>query len=596
MRGRSDLFTKDGRHFTSVQQARSAPDIPKLIMAFDKCTASERMKTDKLGWLIGLLLLLQSAGFGQSTAKYLVLLRDKANSPYSVSKPEQFLSARSIQRRQKQNIAIQERDLPVNPAYITQLQQAGAKIWFPSRWLNAVLVEAGDATIATIQTLPFVKGLEFGRSLDKTQSITEPRVKSVSKFGSARLAADTLRYGNSANQITQIGVDKMHQQGYHGEGMLIGVLDAGFLRANTVSFLKPLFDEKRVLATYDFVAKETNVYDDDEHGLEALSAIAATVDQQLYGTAYKASFVLLRTEDSPTEKQVEEANWLFGAEYADSAGVDVISSSLGYFEFDNASTSYTYPNMDGKTALCTRAAQIATEMGIVVVIAAGNEGDSPWHYIDAPADAASVLAIGAVTQTGQRASFSSFGPSADGRFKPDLAARGQGVVLGRAAGSVGLDNGTSFSTPLVAGLVAGFWQSQPTLTAAQVTDLMRRSGSQASAPDNSLGYGIPNFARASALANPTTPLAVDPGAIPLLVFSNPFSDQKPLSVQLGGLTVSTPVTASLADQNGRVLWQYRFSTPTQTTFVLPNLGLSAGEYMMTIVAGDKKRTLKVVKQ
>lgn len=569
-------------------------------MAFDKCTTPERVTTNKWNWLLALLLLVQSNGFGQTTAKYLVLLRDKANSPYSVSKPEQFLSARSIQRRQKQNIAVLERDLPVNPAYITQLQQAGGKIWFPSRWLNAVLVEASDATIATIQTLPFVKGLEFGRSLDKNQSITEPRVKSVSKFGSARLAADTLNYGSSINQITQIGADKMHQKGYHGEGMLIGVLDAGFLNANTVSFLKPLFDEKRVLATYDFVAKETNVYEDDAHGLEALSAIAATADKQLYGTAYKASFVLLRTEDAPTEKQIEEANWLFGAEYADSAGVDVISSSLGYTTFeDTPSASYTYKNMDGKTALCTRAAQIATETGIVVVVAAGNDGDLPWHYIGAPADAASVLAIGAVTQTGQRASFSSFGPSADGRVKPDLAARGQGVVLGMPNSTTALDNGTSFSTPLVAGLVAGFWQSQPTLTAAQVTDLMRRSGSQASAPDNSLGYGIPNFERASALANPTAPaapLAVDPGAIPLLVFSNPFSDQKPLSIQLGGLNASTAVTASLTDLNGRVLWQNRFTASSQTTFVLPNLGLATGEYVMTIVAGDKKRTIKVVKQ
>ena len=554
------------------------------------------METNKLSWLLALLLFIQSNGFGQSTAKYLVLLRDKTNSPYSVSKPEQFLSARSIQRRQKQNIAVQERDLPVNPAYITQIQQAGGKVWFPSRWLNAVLVEASDATLATIQSLPFVKGLEFGRALDKTQSITEPRVKSVSKFGSARLAADTLNYGSSANQITQLGVDKMHQRGYHGEGMLIGVLDAGFRFADKVRFLKPLFDEKRVLATYDFVAKETGVYEDDDHGLEALSAIAATADKQLYGTAYKASFILLRTEDAPTEKQVEEANWLFGAEYADSAGVDVISSSLGYFDFDNASTNYTYQNMDGKTTLSTRAAQIATETGIVVVVAAGNEGNDTWHYIDAPADAASVLSIGAVTQTGQRASFSSFGPSADGRIKPDLAARGEGVMLGLATDIIGLGNGTSFATPLVAGLVAGFWQSQPTLTAAQVTDLMRQSGSQFNKPDNSLGYGIPNFERASALANPAAPLAVDPGVISLLVFSNPFSDQKPLSVQLNGLNANTAVTASLADLNGRVLWQNRFTALTQTTFVLPSLGLSTGEYVMTIVAGDRKRTLKVVKQ
>ncbi|WP_223860665.1 S8 family serine peptidase [Spirosoma validum] len=555
------------------------------------------MGKNKIGWLLIVFLCVQTTGFSQ-VGKYLVLLRDKANSPYSVSKPDQFLSTRSIQRRQKQNIAVLERDLPVNPSYVTQLQQAGAKIWYTSRWLNAVLIEASDATLSAVQKLSFVKGLEFNRALSKTQAVSEPRVNSVKTYSTQKtVAADPpLDYGVSVDQITQIGVDKMHQQGYHGENILIGVLDAGFLNADKVSFLKPLFDEKRILSTYDFVNKETSVYEDDSHGLEVLSAIAATTDKQLYGTAYKSSFILLRTEDAPTEKQIEEANWLFGAEYADSAGVDVINSSLGYFEFDDASTNYTYQNMDGKTALCTRAAQIATETGMIVVVAAGNEGSSAWRYIDAPADAASVLAIGAVTQTGQRASFSSFGPSADGRVKPDLAARGQGDVVGKPNGTIGLENGTSIASPLIAGLVAGFWQANPTLTAAQVTDVLRRSGSQFSSPNNELGYGIPNFDRASTIAKSLGPLAVDPGTIPLLLFPNPFNDTEPLSVQLEGLNATTPVDASLADLSGRLLWQKRYTASGLASFVLPNLGLSAGVYVMTFVAGDKKRTLKVVKQ
>ncbi|GAB4015941.1 S8 family serine peptidase [Spirosoma koreense] len=554
------------------------------------------MEKNKIGYILGLWLLVQSVGYGQGS-KYLVLLRDKANSPYSVGKPEQFLSTRSIQRRQKQSIAVQERDFPVNPAYVTQIRQAGATVWFTSRWLNAVLVEANDATIAAVQALPFVKGLEFGRALNAVRPIDQPRIKSVEATNSARRAADTpLDYGTSTNQITQIGVDKMHQQGYHGEGMLIGILDAGFQNANTVSFLKPVFDEKRVLATYDFVAKETSVYEDASHGMEVLSTIAATADKQLYGTAYKASFILLRTEDDPTEKQIEEANWLLGAEYADSAGVDVISSSLGYTEFDNTAASYTYQNLDGKTALCTRAAQIATETGIVVVVAVGNDGSKPWHYLSVPSDAASVLAIGAVTQTGIQASFSSFGPSADGRIKPDLAARGQGVVIGLATNTIGLGNGTSYATPLVAGLVAGFWQAYPKLTAAQVTEVMRRSGSQFATPNNELGYGIPNFERASTIAQTLAPLATDPASIPLLIFSNPFSDNAPLSIQLEGLSTGAPVDASLTDLTGRVLWQKRYTTPSQTSVAVPNLGLSAGVYVMTLVSGDRKRTLKVIKQ
>ncbi|GAB3014156.1 S8 family serine peptidase [Spirosoma pulveris] len=534
------------------------------------------------------LLLCQVTGFGQTTRKFLVLLRDKANSPYSLSRPEQFLSQRSILRRQKQNISILERDLPVNPAYVSQIQQAGAKIWFTSRWLNAVLVEATDATIAAVQRLPIVKGLEFGRSLANARPSADKQTSTAKTVGSFSATADTpLDYGNSQAQITQLGADKMHQQGYHGEGMLIGVLDAGFLNGNKVGFLKPLFDENRILATYDFVKKETSVYEDDSHGLSCLSAIAATADKQLYGTAYKASFVLIRTEDAATEKQIEEANWVLGAEYADSVGVDVISSSLGYTQFDEATTSYTYQNLDGKTALSTRGAQIATETGMVVVVAAGNEGSSAWRYLSAPSDAASVLAIGAVTQTGLRASFSSFGPSADGRVKPDLAARGQGTIVGSPGGQIVSGNGTSFATPLVAGLAAGFWQAHPQLTATQVVDALRRSGNQFGSPDDQLGYGIPNFERASVLAESYGQL---------LVFPNPFSDEQPLGVQWGEIAPNTPLDATLTNAAGRIIWQNRFTSAGLTAFTLPFLNLSAGMYVMTLVSGDKKRTVKLVKQ
>ncbi len=546
------------------------------------------MEKNKTGWFLLLLLLCQLNSFGQVTRKYLVLLRDKVNTPYSIGRPEQFLSQRSILRRQKQNIPLLERDLPVNPAYVAQLQQTGAKIWFSSRWLNAVLIETTDATIATVQKLPFVKGLEFGRSLANARIGADANGTSVNKLNLASPAEnEPLNYGNSQVQIAQLGADKMHQQGYHGEGMLIGVLDSGFLNGNRVGFLKPLFDESRVLATYDFVKKETSVYEDDSHGMSCLSAIAATANNQLYGTAYKASYILLRTEDVASERQIEEANWLFGAEFADSAGVDVISSSLGYTQFDDPSTSYTYQNMDGKTALSTRAAQIATETGIVVVVAAGNEGGNAWRYISAPSDAASVLAIGAVTQAGQRSGFSSIGPTADGRIKPDLAARGQGTVIGSPGGQIVSGNGTSFAAPLVAGLAAGFWQAHPRLTAAQVTEALRRSGSQYATPDDQLGYGIPNFERASVMADALGEL---------LIYPNPFSDSELLAVQWGEIDPNTPLDATLTNIAGRVVWQNRYTSAGLTAFTLPNLNLSAGMYFMTLVSGDKKRTVKLVKQ
>lgn len=558
-------------------------------MASDTYTAFIRSAVNKKAWLLGLLLLGQLPGFGQTTRQYLVLLRDKVGTPYSVSRPDQFLSPRSVLRRQKQAIPVLERDLPANPAYVTQLRQAGATVWFSSRWLNAVLVEATDAVIAGVQKLPIVKGLEFGRSLANARAAAPTRPASVGTGGPGGKLGDLqpLNYGTSQGQVTQLGVDKMHQQGYHGEGMLIGVLDAGFSKADKVGFLKPLFDQNRVLATYDFVNRETAVYEDDSHGLSCLSAIAATADGQLYGTAFRAQFVLLRTEDAGRENRVEEANWLFGAEYADSAGVDVLSSSLGYTQFDDASTSYTYANMDGKTALSTRAAQVAAETGMVVVVAAGNEGNDAWRYLSAPSDAQSVLAIGAVDQAGQRAVFSSLGPSADGRVKPDLAARGQGTVVGSPGGQILMGNGTSFATPLVAGLAAGFWQAHPRLTAAQVTEALRRSGSQFSNPDDQLGYGIPNFERASVLAESLGQL---------LVYPNPFSESEPLSVIWGEGQTNVPLDATLTDLTGRILWSRQYDAGGSVAFALPNLNLSAGMYVMTLVAGEKKRTVKLVKR
>lgn len=558
-------------------------------MAFDKFTAFVRSAPSKTAWLTGLLLLSQLSGFGQTTRKYLVLLRDKTGTPYSADRPDQFLSQRAVLRRQKQAIPVLERDLPVNPAYVTQLRQAGAKIWFTSRWLNAVLIDATDATLASVRQLPVVKGLEFGRSLanarlDATAPLTSAGMdKRAGKFGDVQ----PLSYGTSQEQVRQLGVDNMHQQGYRGESILIGVLDSGFLNANKVGFLKPLFDEGRVLATYDFVRKETAVYEDDSHGLSCLSAIAATADNRLYGTAFRANFVLLRTEDAGSESRVEEANWLFGAEYADSAGVDVISSSLGYTQFDDASTNYTYASMDGKTALSTRAAQIAAETGMVVVVAAGNEGGSAWRYISAPSDAAAVLAIGAVDQAGRRAGFSSVGPSADGRVKPDVVARGLGTVIGSPGGQIVTGNGTSFAAPLVAGLVAGFWQAHPRLTAAQVTNAFRQSGSQFANFDDQLGYGIPNFERASVLAESLSQL---------LVYPNPFTESEPLSVIWGEVATNVPLDATLTDLTGRILWRRQYSAGGLAAFALPNLNLSAGMYVMTLVAGDKKRTVKVVKR
>ena len=424
----------------------------------------------------------------QLPAKYLVTFKDKTNSPYSVTKPLEFLSQRSVNRRQKQNITVKTRDLPVNPTYISEIKKTGAKIWFTSRWMNAALVQTSDANLQTILKMPFVKGLEVNGTVDN------PNTRSARKESKFKvLDNQSYNYGLAKVQNEMIGVNVMHDLGFRGEGMMIGVLDAGFNNADKIPALKPLFDEGRIVGTYDFVKKEPSVYEDDEHGTEVLSCMGALLEGTMIGTGPKASYLLLRSEDAPSEYIIEEANWLFAAEYADSVGVDLINSSLGYTTFDDSRTDHTYAQLDGNTTIAARAADWAAGVGIVCVISAGNEGNGAWKYEGTPADADSVLAVGAVDANKSYARFSSLGIPTDLRIKPDVVAMGQGVAVIAPNGNVTTSSGTSFSSPILCGMVAGYWQANPTLTAMQVMANVRKSGSQADKPDKILGYGIPNL-------------------------------------------------------------------------------------------------------
>ncbi|WP_421825938.1 S8 family serine peptidase [Larkinella sp.] len=533
-----------------------------------------------------LLLILVTIGLSAQaqTRKYLILLKDKTNTPYSINRPEQFLSQRAIQRRSKQGISVQEKDLPVNPAYVSALQQTGARIWFSSRWANAVLVETTETNLATIRALAFVQGVEGNRSIGNArvgyvQLTSNPQKNKLEQ-------ADPSVYGISSEQLIQIGVDKMHAQGYHGEGMMVAILDAGFRNANQVPFLSPLFQQNRVVGTYDFVRKETSVYEDDSHGLNVLSIMAGYQANQLVGPAYQASYLLLRTEDAASETPVEEANWLFGAEYADSTGADVINSSLGYTTFDDPTQSHTYNDLNGQTTLVSRAARWAAEAGMLVVNSAGNEGNDTWRYIGAPADVPTVLAIGSVDRNGVKSPFSSFGPSADGRVKPDLVALGSGTVLGSPGGTVATGSGTSYSAPLVAALATGFWQANPRLTAQQVIACLRQSGSQFAQPNSELGYGIPNFERASAIA------ATD---YSLLIYPNPFTNADRLTVQWNEIPLNQTIDAMVTNSAGQVVWQQKYSSDRMATFSLQSLSLSPGLYFLTLSSESTKRTVKLMK-
>jgi serine protease AprX len=543
--------------------------------------------------------LLSLSSHAQSNPRYLILFKDKANSPYSVSRPTEFLSERAVARRSNQNIAITENDFPVNPTYVAAILQTGASVIYSSRWFNGSLVEASAAQLASIKNLAFYKGIEQNHAL---ANLTTPSagLSRIAQTADTKNTAADLDYGRMQQQLALIGVDKLHQKGFHGENMLIGVLDAGFNRADELTYFKSLFDEKRIIDTHDFISREANVYDDDSHGLNVLSTIAAYQPGTMIGAAFKASFALYRTENVFMESPYEEVTWLLGAERADSAGVDVLSSSLGYNtfddEFDSPEYNYTYQDMDGKTTIISRAARIATRKGILVVNSAGNEGNKVWRYISAPADVDSVASIGATTLNKTITAFSSVGPNAAGQLKPDMAAVGSGTVVGNSTGtgSATTSNGTSFSAPQIAGLAAILWQAYPGLSAQQIIAALKKSGSQADNPDNFLGFGVPDGAIAAEIIdNDFTVLSTEPDILNSIILS-PNPVQQDLTLTFPASLIGKKTIMSLILQNGSVVWEKEImltsSIPVQTTH------LNTGLYLIKINVMNRSKTLKFIKR
>ena len=513
----------------------------------------------------------------QLPAKYLITFKDKTNSPYSVSKPLEFLSQRSVNRRQKQNITVKTRDLPVNPSYVSEIKKTGAKIWFTSRWMNAALIQTSEANLQTVLKLPFVKNLEVNGTVDDPGSRSGRR---VSKFEA--LDNQVFNYGLAKTQNEMIGVNVMHDLGYKGEGMMIAVLDAGFNNVDKIPAFKPLFDEKRIVGTYDFVKKETSVYEDDGHGTSVLSCMGAFLEGTMVGTAPKASYLLLRSEDAPSEYIIEEANWLFAAEYADSVGVDLINSSLGYTTFDDTKTDHSYAQLDGNTTIAARAADWAASVGIVCVISAGNDGTSAWKYIATPADADSVLTIGAVDVNKLYARFSSQGIPTDKRIKPDVVAMGQSAAVIPPNGNVSTASGTSFSSPILCGMVAGYWQANPTLTAMQVMENIRKSGSQADKPDKILGYGIPNLFKALAIQEEVSSF--------YKVYPNPTKAE--ITVEINDVTGKN-YEATLMDIAGKIHQNEIIKNRIQTISVGK---MPSGIYFLRVGNEEKSSVVKLIKE
>lgn len=458
------------------------------------------------GWICAFLFFSGLSLQAQTFSKYWVEFTDKNNSPYSISNPLDFLSQRAIDRRLNQNISIQENDLPVNSWYIDSVVNIGATLLNRSKWFNAVSIYTNDTSVVNkIKKLSFVKNTSpvamLAKGVDKSadNKFYKESYGPLQTEMNVQSSASDYSYGASANQITMIGGDILHKLGYSGQGMVIAVIDAGFKNADKLTVFDSLRAHNQILGSWDFVERNDSVYEDDNHGMAVLSTMGGNLPGQLVGTAPKANYWLLRSEDAASEYPIEEDNWAAAAEFADSVGADVINSSLGYSTFDNSSLNHSYADMDGNTTRVTIAADLAASKGILVVSSAGNEGSGSWHYITAPADGDSVLTVGAVDAIGYYASFSSVGPTADGRIKPNVVTQGSGSIVASSGGGVQSGNGTSFSSPIMAGAAACLWQAHPTYNNMEIMNAIQESASQASTPDYFKGYGIPNLGLADLL-------------------------------------------------------------------------------------------------
>lgn len=515
--------------------------------------------------------------------RYMVFFKDKAESSYSTNQPLEFLSQRAVDRRVRQGITVTEHDIPVNENYVESVSVAGASVFFRTRWMNGVLVQCDASLIPALEDLSFVDHVEFVAPNKKL--LSNGRSKDHQKTKGAKLAAKT------QIQLEMIGLDEMQSAGYKGETIYIGIFDSGFQGVDSALPFQHIFTEGRVDVglSKDFVFNSDDVFQYDEHGTEVFSVLAAFQDGNFIGGLYEANYQLYVTEDVNSEYRIEEYNWLFAAERADSSGVDVINSSLGYYDFDDTSMNYSKSDLNGNTTVITKAAQFATDRGMVVVCSAGNEGALAWQLITAPADARDVLAVASVNSVGQRSTTSSMGPSADGRIKPDVAALGVNTSVIKPDGSAGSASGTSLASPLVASLVAGAWQRYPQLTNKELIEAVRRSASQADNPDFLLGYGIPNF---KAVVNY---LDERPQENPFEVYPNPILADTLTIRPFDPGQISSCRVEILSSQGQLVHSTEAVFSWLDRTYTANLSQFAAGMYYLRIIWGEKRYTFKLVK-
>jgi serine protease AprX len=536
---------------------------------------------------IFLLLFISISTFAQQdsiTYKYWVEFTDKDNSVFSVNNPEYFLSQRAIERRNSQNISIQIQDLPINNWYVDSIRNLGFEIINCSKWFNGVILTTNDSLLSNKIDLPFVKSIYYFGNWNKNKSNQKIKSKLETDFSK-------VDYGESFNQLAMLKGDILHNKNLKGGGLVIAVLDAGFNKVNQMDAFEKLFSNNRILGTRDFVKKNNDVFQGHSHGMMVLSTMGSENEEQIIGTSPEASFWLLRSEDGDSENLIEEYNWLCAAEFSDSVGADIINSSLGYTTFDDDNQNHTYSDMDGRTTPVSIAANIASRKGMIVVSSAGNSGSNSWHYIGAPADADSILSIGAIDENRDFAWFSSYGPTSDGRVKPTVVAQGRNTIVATSDNGVLAGNGTSFSSPVIAGMTACLWQAHPNRTNMEIINAIILSSHLHENPNDSLGYGLPNFALADLLL--TAPRNQSISEI-IAIVPNPISSNSHLYVYVSNINV---MSMEAYDIKGNRINKFNFSLTPQSnnqinlSFLRKN---AVGTYLLKIRIAGQEFVEKVV--
>ena len=519
-----------------------------------------------------------------------VYLADKENVAASIANPISILTQKAIDRKNAHGVVIDDRDVPVNETYITQLKNAtGISVLAKSKWFNAVHVRGSQTEIESLTSFTFVSVIDFAN-----KNLNAKNTKTKTKLNHTKLSKEennltVFNYGDATNQIEMFNGDKLHLADYTGDGMTIAVLDSGFPNVDNMTSFQRLRNAGNILGTYDFVNRDIDVYTGttSSHGTWVLSDMAGYIENNFVGTAPDASYYLFITEDAPNENPVEESYWVEAVERADSLGVDLVNTSLGYTTYDNPNYSYTQADMDGNTAFISKGANIAFEKGLLLVTSAGNSGNTSWGIVSAPADASGVFSVGAVDLNGNYASFSSRGNATQPNQKPDVVAQGQASYVIGTNDVIGTLNGTSFSSPILAGGITCLWQALPNKTNAEIMQLVRESATQFTSPDYFLGYGIPNLEWA---LNTTLAFNTDlADNFDVQIYPNPVRDN--LFIKLPDLSEST--TLKIYNILGEEINTYNIS---ESINEINTVSLAQGLYIVKLTSKTYSKSVKLIKQ